>query len=56
MSVTHGDGQKDRKTEPEALVLPSNMMALRQLARARGVTTAGDRGSPRPERRSCWRP
>lgn len=29
--------------EPEAPVLPSTVAALRQLARARGITTAGGR-------------
>lgn len=42
-SVTYGDDQKDRNPEPEAPVLPSTVAALRQLACARGITTAGGR-------------
>lgn len=42
-SVTYGDDQKDRNPEPEAPVLPSTVAALRQLARARGIITAGGR-------------
>ncbi len=50
-TVTYGGDQKSQNPEPEAPGLPSTVAALRQLARTRGITTAG--GSPRPERRTC---
>jgi hypothetical protein len=43
LAVNHGGGQNDRNPEPEAPILPSTVAALRQLARARGITTAGCR-------------